>query len=335
MGNLCGGGMLRQGLLALVLTIGLAAISLPVLAQETDLSALHGEITSGGSSTVGLLTEAVVEEFNALAPEVHISVDISGTGGGFKRFCAGETDISNASRSITDEEQTTCAKNGVDWYQFEVADDGITLVTNKENTWLTCISTYQLKHLWQKDNPARTWTDLNTEFPGDTVSLYGPGADSGTFDIFVEAILDGDEIRQDFTASEDDYVLVEGVAGDFNALGYFGLAFYQANQDVLNAVAIDNGDGDCVTPSPETVRNGAYKPLSRPLFIYVRTDSLHRPEVQEFTRFYLNRAPTLAAEVGYVASPARSYTEDLQRFEAAIDGEGTANRAAPVATPVC
>ncbi len=334
MGNPRRAAPLRQGLLALALTCGLAASSLPVVAQETDLSALRGEIASDGSSTVGLLTQAVVEEFNALAPEVKITVDVSGTGGGFKRFCAGETDISNASRSITDEERTTCAENGVDWYQFEVAYDGITVVTNKENTWLTCISTYQLKRLWQKESPANTWADLNTEFPGDTISLYGPGADSGTFDIFVDAILDGDEIRQDFTASEDDYVLVEGVAGDFNALGYFGLAFYLANQDVLNAVAIDTGDGNCVTPSPETVRDGTYKPLSRPLFIYVRADSLHRPEVREFTRFYLNEAPTLAAEVGYVASPARSYTEDLQRFEAAIDGEGTPNRAAPVATPV-
>ena len=334
MGNPRRAAPLRQGLLALALTCGLAASSFPVLAQETDMSALRGEIASDGSSTVGLLTQAVVEEFNALAPEVKITVGISGTGGGFKRFCAGEIDISNASRSITDEERTTCAENGVDWYLFEVAYDGITVVTNNENTWLTCISTDQLKLLWQKESSVNTWTDLNTEFPGDTISLYGPGPDSGTFDIFIEAILDGDEIRQDFTASEDDYVLVEGVAGDFNALGYFGLAFYLANQDVLNTVAIDTGDGNCVTPSPETVRDGTYKPLSRPLFIYVRADSLHRPEVREFTRFYLDEAPTLAAEVGYVASPARSYTEDLQRFEAAIDAEGTPNRAAPVATPV-
>jgi phosphate transport system substrate-binding protein len=334
MGNPCRAALLRQGLLALALTSGLAGSSLPVVAQETNLSELRGEITSDGSATVGLLTQAVVEEFNALAPEVQISVDVSGTGGGFKRFCAGERDISNASRSITDEERTTCAENGVDWYEFEVAYDGITVVTNNENTWLTCISTDQLKLLWQKESSVTTWTDLNTEFPGDTISLYGPGPGSGTFDIFIEAILDGDEIRRDFTASEDDFVLVEGVAGDFNALGYFGLAFYLANQDVLNTVAIDTGDGNCVTPSPETVQDGTYKPLSRPLFIYVRADSLHRPEVREFIRFYLDEAPTLAAEVGYVASSASSYTEDLQRFEAGIDGEGMPNRAAPVATPV-
>jgi phosphate transport system substrate-binding protein len=334
MGNPCRAAPLRQGLLALALTSGLSASSLPVVAQETNLSELRGEITSDGSATVGLLTQAVAEEFNALAPEVQISVDVSGTGGGFKRFCTGEIDISNASRSITDEERTTCAENGVDWYQFEVAYDGITVVTNKENTWLTCISTYQLKRLWQKESPANTWADLNSEFPGDTISLHGPGPESGTFDIFIEAILDGDEIRRDFTASEDDYVLVEGVAGDFNALGYFGLAFYQANQDVLNAVAIDTGDGNCVTPSPETVQDDTYKPLSRPLFIYVRADALYRPEVREFIRFYLNEALALAAEVGYVASPAGTYTEDLQQFEAAITGKGTPNRAAAVATPV-
>ena len=334
MGNPRRAAPLRQGLLALALTCGLAASSLLVVAQETDLSALRGEIASDGSSTVGLLTQAVVEEFNALAPEVKITVGVSGTGGGFKRFCAGEIDISNASRSITDEERTTCAENGVDWYQFEVAYDGITVVTNKENTWLTCISTYQLKRLWQKESPANTWADLNTEFPGDTISLYGPGADSGTFDIFVDAILDGVEIRQDFTASEDDYVLVEGVAGDFNGLGYFGLAFYLANQDVLNAVAIDTGDGNCVTPSPETVRDGTYKPLSRPLFIYVRADSLHRPEVREFTRFYLNEAPTLAAEVGYVASPRGPIPKTCNGLRPRSTAKGRRIALLAVATPV-
>jgi phosphate transport system substrate-binding protein len=334
MGNPCRAARLRQGLFALVLTSGLAASSLPVLAQESDLNALRGEIASDGSSTVGLLTQAVVEEFNALAPEVQISVAVSGTGGGFKRFCAGEIDISNASRSITDEERTICAEHGVDWYQFEVALDGITVVTNKENTWLSCISTYQLKQLWQKETSINTWTELNTEFPGAAISLYGPGPDSGTLDVFIEAILDGDEIRQDVMASEDDYVLVEGVAGDFYALGYFGLAFYQANQDVLNAVAIEPGDGNCVIPSPETVQDGTYKPLSRPLFIYVRADALGRPEVQEFTRFYLDEAPALAAEIGYVASPAEIYTADRQQFEAALSGAATPNPAPAIATPV-
>jgi phosphate transport system substrate-binding protein len=306
--------------------------AVPALAQETDLSGLSGAIGSDGSSTVGPLTQAVAEEFNGQAPDVQISVDISGTGGGFERFCAGETDIQNASRAIEEDEIASCAENGVDWYEFEVAYDGLTVVTNKENTWLTCVTTDQLKQLWQKENPANTWADLNAEYPSETINLYGPGTDSGTFDFFVETILGEDEIREDFTPSEDDNVLVEGVAGDVNALGYFGLAYYEANSDVLNAVPIDNGDGNCVAPSPETVQDGTYAPLSRPLYVYVKDESLQRPEVQEFVRFYLSQAPTLAAEVGYVASPDEAYAEDTANLEAAISGSGTPDSAA-AATP--
>ena len=322
----------RQGFLALVLASGLGMNILPGLAQETDLSALSGEIVSDGSSTVGPLTQAVAEEFNAQAPNVQTSVDISGTGGGFERFCAGETDIQNASRAIEEDEIASCAENGVEWYEFEVAYDGLTVVTNPENTWLTCVTTDQLKQLWQKESPATTWADLNPEYPADTINLYGPGTDSGTFDFFVETILGEDEIREDFTPSEDDNVLVEGVAGDVNALGYFGLAYYEANQDVLNAVAIDNGDGNCVSPTPETVQDGTYAPLSRPLYVYVTAESLQRPEVQEFVRFYLSEAPALAAEVGYVASPDETYAEDMASFEAALTGGGTPDSAA-AATP--
>jgi phosphate transport system substrate-binding protein len=322
------GASLRQGFLALVLASGLGMYAAPALAQETDLSALSGQIVSDGSSTVGPLTQAVAEEFNAQASNVQISVDISGTGGGFERFCAGETDVQNASRAIEEDEIAACAENGVDWYGFEVAYDGLTVVTNKENTWVTCLTTDQLKQLWQKENPANTWADLNPEYPADTINLYGPGTDSGTFDFFVETILGEDEIREDFTPSEDDNVLVEGVAGDVNALGYFGLAYYEANTDTLNAVAIDNGDGNCVTPSPETVQDGTYAPLSRPLYVYVKADSLKRPEVQEFVRFYLNQAPALAPEVGYVASPEETYTKDKARFEADVSGEGTPDSAA-------
>lgn len=323
----------RGGALALLLAGSIGISGAPALAQDVDLSALSGEIVSDGSSTVGPLTQAVAEEFNASAPGVQISVDISGTGGGFKRFCAGETDIQNASRAIKDEEAATCAETGVDWYEFEVAYDGLTIVTNKENTWLTCIDTATLKTLWQKESPAMTWADLNADYPTDTVSLYGPGTDSGTFDFFVETILGEDDIREDFTPSEDDNVLVEGVAGDVNALGYFGLAYYEANQDVLNAVAVDAGDGNCVSPSPETVQDGTYAPLSRPLYVYVNAESLTRPEVQEFFRFYLNEAPALAGEVGYVASPADVYADDVTRFEADVAGTGTPDSAMAAATP--
>ncbi len=326
------GASVRRGFLTLVLATGIGMLAPPALAQETDLSALSGEIVSDGSSTVGPLTQAVAEEFNGQAPNVQISVDISGTGGGFERFCAGETDVQNASRAIEEDEITACADSGVEWYEFEVAYDGLTVVTNTENTWLTCMTTDQLQQLWQTESPANTWADLNPGYPADTVNLYGPGTDSGTFDFFVETILGDAEIREDFTPSEDDNVLVEGVAGDVNALGYFGLAYYEANADVLTAVAIDNGDGTCVAPSPETVRDGTYAPLSRPLYVYANDESLQRPEVLEFVRFYLSQAPTLAAEVGYVASPDEAYAEDTASLEAAISGSGTPDSAA-IATP--
>jgi phosphate transport system substrate-binding protein len=323
----------RRGALALLLASSAGIAALPASAQQTDLSGLSGEIVSDGSSTVGPLTQAVAEEFAAQAPNVQTSVDISGTGGGFERFCGGETDVQNASRAIKDEEAATCAENGVDWYVFEVAYDGLTVVTNKENTWATCLTTDALKKLWQKENPATTWADLNPEWPAETIDLYGPGTDSGTFDFFVETILGEADIREDFTPSEDDNVLVEGVTGDPNSLGYFGLAYYEANQDVLNAVGIDAGNGNCVVPSQQTVQDGTYAPLSRPLYVYVKAESLQRPEVREFMRFYLDQAPTLAGDVGYVASPDEAYTSDREKLENALAGSGTPDSAAAASTP--
>ena len=324
---------LRQGLVALatplVLTVGL----LPAAAQETDLRGLTGQIVSDGSSTVGPMTQAVAEEFAALAPQVQTSVDISGTGGGFARFCQGETDIQNASRPIDEEEAATCAENGVEWYQFPVAIDGITVVTNPANDWVTCLTTDQLSILWRMDDNATTWAEINPDWPAETINLYGPGTDSGTFDYFVEAILGEDAIREDFTPSEDDNVLVEGVSGDVNGLGYFGVAYYQENQDSLNAVAIDNGDGNCVLPTTEAIADGTYSPLSRPLFVYANAASFERPEVQEFMRFYLIEAAALAADVGYVAAPRENYAADLQRLEGAVAGTGTPDSAKAGATP--
>lgn len=321
----------RQGLVALGLAASIGLSASPAFAQDADLSALSGEVVSDGSSTVGPMTQAVAEEFAALAPDVQISVDISGTGGGFERFCGGETDLQNASRAIAEDEAVSCAENGVDWYEFEVAYDGLTVVTNKENTWATCLTTDQLKQLWQKESPAMTWAELNAEYPAETINLYGPGTDSGTFDFFVETILGEDEIREDFTPSEDDNVLVEGVSGDINGLGYFGAAYYQENQEILNAVAIDNGDGNCVAPTPESVQDGTYAPLSRPLYVYVNAEALTRPEMQEFVRFYLDQAGVLATDVGYVASPDDVYTADTEKFESAVAGSGTPDSAAEAA----
>ncbi|MBA3415318.1 MAG: PstS family phosphate ABC transporter substrate-binding protein [Chloroflexia bacterium] len=301
-----------------------AGATVSAFAQDVDRSTLSGDIVSDGSSTVGPVTQAVAEEFSGVAPDVRSSVDISGTGGGFERFCNGETDLQNASRPIAEDEIANCEANGVEYLELPIAIDGLTVVVNSENDFLECLTTDELQTLWRADDPANTWADLNPEFPDETIALYGPGTDSGTFDYFVETILGDDiEIRQDFTPSEDDNVLVEGVAGDANALGYFGYIYYIENQDALTAVAIDGGDG-CVLPTAETVEDGSYAPLSRPLFIYMNEASLERPEVQEFARFYIEEARNLVGDVGYNALPEGSYAESAELLEAAISGESMA-----------
>jgi phosphate transport system substrate-binding protein len=259
-----------------------------------------------------------------------VTVDISGTGGGFKRFCAGETDVQNASRPIRDEEVQACAEAGVEYYEFQVAFDGLSIVVNPANDFVECLTVDQLKRLWEPNSTVQTWQDLNPEWPAEEISLYGPGPDSGTFDYFTEVIVgEAKASRTDYTPSEDDNVLVEGVAGDPNALGYFGYAYYKQNQDRLKLVAVDGGNG-CVLPSKEAIRDGSYTPLARPIFIYVKAESLERPEVQEFVRFYLANAAELAQDVGYVDSPAEAYAAAQQKLEGAIagavppDGPGTA-----------
>ncbi|MGI9253069.1 MAG: PstS family phosphate ABC transporter substrate-binding protein, partial [Thermomicrobiales bacterium] len=254
----------------------------------------------------------------------------SGTGGGFERFCKDETDFQNSSRKIKYDEAKICADAGIEYLEFEVAYDGLTVVINENNDFVHCLNLEALKLLWQKENPAMTWADLNPEWPAETINLYGPGTDSGTFDYFVETILGKDgEIREDFTPSEDDNVLVEGVANDENALAYFGHAYYEENQDTLNAVAIDGGKG-CIEPTADSVRDGSYAPLSRPLFVYVKKSSLERPEVQEFVKFYLENAKEMAPEVGFVASPDESYAADMTELETALGG---GSDAAAAATP--
>ena len=307
---------LAKGALAIAVLATVAVA--PVAAQdEVDLSSLEGEITSDGSSTVGPITQAIADRFSEEAEGVGVTVDISGTGGGFERFCAGETQIQNASRPISEDELAACAENGVDYYVFEVAFDGITVVVPETNTFLTDLTTDALAQIWQAEAPAQTFADLNPDLPAETINLYGPGADSGTYDFFIEAVLGDDgAIREDFTPSEDDNVLVTSVAGDANGLGYFGYAYYAENEDQLNAVAI-NG----VLPSPETIADGSYAPLSRPLFVYVNAEAMQDPALQQFMRYYLANAPEVAAEVGFVASPAEIYAEDTAKLDAAIAGE--------------
>lgn len=326
-------GIARVGkaVAAVAFAASLVLPSVAVVAQEGelkpyepvhDLSTLSGAIEVDGSSTVGPVIEALAEEFNPIAPSVQITVNISGTGGGFRRFYAGETDIQNASRPISEAEIAEAQANGVDYFVFELAYDGIAVVVNKENTWATSLTIEQLGQLWAPDSTVQTWADLNPEWPAETINLYGPGPDSGTFDYFT-GVVNGEEgaSRTDYTPSEDDNVLVAGVSGDINALGYFGFAYFEQNQEILNAVAIDSGSGP-VAPSFESIGDGSYDALSRPLFFYINAQSLaEKPQVQEFVRFAIATAGSIVGEVGYVASPVEVYVEDQTRLEAAIAGE--------------
>jgi phosphate transport system substrate-binding protein len=300
----------------------------------TDPGSLSGSITSDGSSTVFPIMEAVAEEFGALAGDVEVTVDFSGTGGGFKRFCAGETDFSNASRPIKEEEVTLCTEGGVNYYEFEIAYDGLAILVNPENDWVTCLTVDQLNQIWMKDSTVKLWSDVDASLPQEEIALYGAGTDSGTYDYFT-AEINGEEgvSREDYTPSEDDNVLVEGVAGDKNALGFFGLAYYEQNADRLKLVEVDGGKG-CVAPSQETVQDGSYTPLSRPLYIYVNAASLARPEVQEFLRFTVAEASNYLEEVGYVDAPMTVYVDGQAKVEAAIAGTlAPDGPAAPEATP--
>lgn len=290
----------------------------PTTTPVTPAQQLSGEIKIDGSSTVYPISEAVGEEFQKANPNVKVVVGISGTGGGFKKFCAGETDISDASRPIKTSEMEACQKNGIEFIELPVAYDALSVVVNPQNDWVACITVADLKKMWEPDAQGKItrWNQVNPQWPDAPLSLFGPGTDSGTFDYFTEAIVGKEDAsRGDYTASEDDNVLVQGVANDKYALGYFGLAYYLENQDKLKALAIDNGKG-CVPPSEQTVRDGTYQPLSRPLFIYVNRKAADRPEVEAFIRFYLTQGPALAKQVGYIPLPDTVYQLALQRFEA-------------------
>lgn len=341
--SLVSGSIRKVGSLAASAAIvGTLALGAVVSAQDatvapytpgTDPATLSGKVISDGSSTVGPITLAVAEEFNKVAGDVELTVDISGTGGGFKRFCAGETDVQNASRSIKDEEAAACAEAGVNFYEFEVAYDGLAILVNPANDFVTCITKEQLNMIWMKDSTVDSWNDVDPNWPDQPITLYGPGTDSGTYDYFT-AQINGEEgvSRDDYTPSEDDNVLVQGVAGDENALAFFGLAYYEQNADSLKLLEVDGGSG-CVLPTKETVQDLSYAPLSRPLYVYVKAESLTRPEVQEFMRFYLSNVQVLAEDVGYVDSPVAVYVEDQTKLEAAIAGTGTPDGPAPAATP--
>jgi phosphate transport system substrate-binding protein len=276
---------------------------------------LRGTLEIDGSSTVYPITEAVAEEFGAeTGGSVRVMVGFSGTGGGFRRFCNGETVITNASRHIRGNEAELCAQNGVEYVEMQVAIDGMAVVVNPQNDFVQCLTIEELRRMWEPGSQVANWSQVRAGFPDQPLRLYGPGTNSGTFDFWTEAVMGQERAsRTDFTASEDDNVLVAGVEGDRNALGYFGYAYFHENQGRLRVVAIDGGQG-CVTPTMDTVATGEYSPLARPLFIYVRRDALERPEVREFVRFYMERAPEFAREVGYVPAPEQAYRQNLSQI---------------------
>ena len=272
---------------------------------------LSGTIEIDGSSTVFPVSEAVAEEFHKLNPRVQVNVGISGTGGGFKRFTSGGTDISDASRTIKDAEAAEAAKNGVEYLELRVATDGLSVVVNPTNDFVECLTVEELKRIWEPNSGIDNWSQVRAGFPDRRISLYGPGTDSGSFDYFTEEIVgEVQASRPDYTASEDDNVLVLGVSGDRNGLGYFGYAFLIQNEDKVKAVGIDAGEG-CVSPTAATIEAGEYLPLSRPLFIYVNRESLARPEVLAFVEFYMENAAQLATEVGYIRLSEAEYQGNL------------------------
>jgi len=304
-----------------VVPAAVVALSLIIAAcgrSEGPGGGLSGSIAADGSSTVFPITQAIAEEFSAEQPDVRISVGTSGTGGGFEKFCTGETAISDASRPIDPQEEApVCADNGIEYVELQVAIDGLSVVVNPQNDFAECLTIEELAAIWEPDSPVGNWGAVRASFPDQPMSLYGPGTDSGTFDYFTDVIV-GEEgaSRSDYTASEDDNVLVQGVAGDPDALGYFGYGYYEQNQDKLKVLGIDSGNG-CIEPSRQTIESGTYTPLSRPLYIYVSQEGAGRPEVAAFIDFYLETVSELVSEVGYIPVPENilgQETNEWQRF---------------------
>lgn len=288
-------------------------------AQET--AALSGTIKVDGSSTVFPITEAVAEEFRGVQPKVKVTVGVSGTGGGFKKFSRGETNLSNASRPIKDKEIAACEENNIKYLELEVAYDGLAVIVHPENDWVDHFTVEELKKIWEPAAQGKImkWNQIRPDWPNEEMHLFGPGVASGTYDYFTEAVVGkSGSSRGDFTASEDDHVLVQGIAGDKFGLGFFGLAYYSENKDKLKLIGVHNGEA-IVKPSLETVKNGTYKPLSRPLFIYVNSTSVASPEVVEFVDFYIDNAGELSKDVGYIPLPNENYNAQKESFKTFVE----------------
>ena len=288
-------------------------------------SELSGNIRIDGSSTVAPLSEPAGEQFNGEHPDVRVTVGTSGTGGGFEKFCAGETDISDASRQIEPDEEKLCEAKGIEWTEITVANDALSVVVNPENP-VTCMTVEQLKSVWEPKSKVSSWSDVEgLEQDFDTeLELYGPGTDSGTFDYFTEAI-NGEEgaSRTDYNnVGEDDNATVTGVTGSEGGMGYFGYSFFRENQDTLKALEIDGGDG-CVAPTPETAQDGSYKPLGRQLYIYPSAEALRKPAVREFVTFYIENSDALAEQAGFIPLTEEQKQESLDKIEQLSGGAGS------------
>ncbi len=289
--------------------------------NSDSTSTLSGNITIDGSSTVYPITEAVAEEFKNTAPDVRVTAGLSGTGGGFKKFGRGEIDINDASRPIKGSEDSVCKANGINYVELKVAYDGLAIVVSKENTWCNDITVEELKKLWSPEAQGKItkWNQIRPTWPNEEIHLFGPGVESGTFDYFTEEINGKSKAcRGDYTASEDDNILVQGIKSDKYALGYFGLAYYEENKETLKLIGVDDGKDDngkgAILPSEETVKNKTYSPLGRPIFIYVNNKAGARNEVQAFVNFYLDNTKTLAKEVGYVSMTDEEIAAEKQKF---------------------
>ncbi|MFP3508385.1 PstS family phosphate ABC transporter substrate-binding protein [Peribacillus sp. SIMBA_075] len=312
-----------KGMAMTVMMGGVIAVAAGCGSDDTKTSSsegkgsgkLQGEVITDGSSTVFPIMEAVAEEYMATQPDVKVSVGSSGTGGGFKKFIAGETDLSNASRPVKEEESTMLDEKGVKYTELKLAFDGISIVANKDNDFIDSLTVEELQKLWVDNGKVKKWSDIRPEWPNEEIKFYSPGTDSGTYDYFNEVILNEKPMVENATLSEDDNVLVQGVEGDKNAIGFFGYAYYAENKDKLKIVSIDNGKG-AVEPTHETIKSGEYAPLSRPLYTYVANKSVaEKEQVADYTQFVIENAGDLAEEVGYISLPEEEYKKDLDKLK--------------------
>lgn len=294
--------------------IALSLMSTSFFSPQLTAAALAGDVKADGSSTVFPMTEAAAEEFGSEEPKVRVTAGMSGTGGGFKKFVKGEIDVCGASRPIKAEEIAAAKAGNITYLELPIAYDGLSVVVNPKNDWVDYLTVAELKKIWEPGSKVKTWKDVRPTWPDRVIKLYGPGTDSGTFDYFTEAINGKAQVsRSDFTKSEDDNVLVMGIAGDKDSLGYFGFSYVQENHGKVRAIAVQD-KGNPVMPTPTSINDGSYSPLSRRIFIYASVEAMKRPEVYRFVEFYMNNAATFAKEVGYVELPAADYKKSLEQL---------------------